>query len=60
MVVDETGGLHEGVDDRRPDKAKASLAQILRERVRLRGAGGTVASVRRRFCSGLPRTNVHT
>src|SRR5436190_21747787 len=40
MIVDEARSLHESVDDRRADEAKAALLQILRQGVGYRCAGG--------------------
>ena len=40
VVVDEPGGLHEGVADRRPDELEAAAAEVFAHGARLVGFGG--------------------
>ena len=43
VVVDDPAGLHRRVRRRRPDEAEAAALELLRQRLRLRGARGQVA-----------------
>ena len=55
MVVDHAGRLHEGVDDRRPDEARAARLEVLGDRLRDVGLGRNLA---RRFALAVDRLAV--